>query len=457
VQRDVAAAGPAYARATGGDTISRAWQLFNGLIEAGKADAHSFEIMLKTCYSSTDQRRLIDETMPAAGVRPTEVAYRTLANMMRMEGASNDEVNRAMSLAVEKAAADGGRAGPGPKTLEALDRSSEAVARMRTARLSGWLNQAGPQDATDGLTAARRMFEGLVAVGKANEHHFGTMLAHACADSTEQAKLIRETMPAAGVAPGREAFTCLAQTLAVEGAADAAAAVLDVEMPAAGVRSDRRARAAARPRPEDLAAMRVARVERFAELGGEASAAAAWKLIDRIVEAEGGPGKPAVDVSIFRAMAGVCRASDDLRRLARETMPAAGHPEADGVVRRALVSALRNEGLNEEAEAEETAMSKSGDWASMGFQPSRSALLAKVSLRGQGATGSGASSDGASSERWVDDAVLAAMGADVDALEKQRRRHRQKYVQITGETAGARRQRHRESVRYGQPSKRLNA
>lgn len=440
-----------YAQTTSGDNIARAWQLFDGLVDSGKADAHCFEVMLKTCYSSVEQRRLIEEVMPKAGVRPTEVAYRTLANMMRIEGQSREivaaEVGKAMAGAKVALA---GKTECQAKTLEALDRPAEVVARMRTARLAGWLAQEGPKDSADGAAAAWNLFNSLVESGKANEFHFGVMLADACHSSAQQRQVITELMPNAGVTPNNKAFTCLMQMLRMEGDDSAALAILEEEMPAAGIVPDRRARfAATGATAEDVASMRAARIRRLAVLGSDEAAAAAWSMVESSSTSDYTKDG---DASACHAMIEVCQSSADLRKLAEETMPSIGLPEGDYTVRRALAAELRAEGKAAEAAAEEEAMVASGDWANMGFQPSRAALFRSlVAGRLEKPEHS------AAALCWVDDAVLQAKGADIQAMDDKQHEERMAAVKIAGETAGVRSMRSAESVRYGQPARRLNA
>eukprot|EP00941_MAST-03F_sp_MAST-3F-sp1_P003870 g3870.t1 len=422
------------------DSVARAWELFNNLVAEGKADAHQFEVMLKACYSSAEQRQLIEEVLPKQGIAPTEVMYRTLANMLRMEGKSSKSVATEIGSLLKnvKLAKHGKdqKVQQDEKTVKALNRSSEVVSRMRTARLANWLKLNGSKDSTTGQAAAWKMFNGLVDAGKANEYHFGTMLHAACHTSEEQKELIEKVMPKVGVEPGAQALTCLAHTLVVEG--DVNGAIKTIErLPKMNI--DRKAKEvlalAKEGGSEKLQNVRAAKIERLSRMETETSKKVAWNILDASVDA-------ASDLYIFHKMLPICMSSADFQRL-KEAVTKAGL-EVDYHIQKGFVDILRSEGKEKEANKEEQLMQDEDKWVSMGFQPSRAKLLRNIVLQKQSIK----------MKTSVDEEVYIARGGDVQALKDKASKRREKTLLEAQESADARTRRIHDSYRYGQPVKR---
>ena len=79
---------------------SKAWELFNGLLDRGHADEYHLTTMLKACLSSEKQRVLVSRA-EEAGVTTTLPTYNLLLGRLRVEGRSVEaEVMLTLTLTV---------------------------------------------------------------------------------------------------------------------------------------------------------------------------------------------------------------------------------------------------------------------------------------------------------------------------------------------------------------------
>ena len=108
---------------------------------------------------------------------------------------------------------------------------------MRTQRLQSLVKEATPE-ATEKAWA---LFEVLKASGATDVFHWNVML-RLCHTSARRRRVMEE-MLAAGVQPNAATYNILASQLMFEGKAAEARAVVETEMPAAGVEPDDRTHA----------------------------------------------------------------------------------------------------------------------------------------------------------------------------------------------------------------------
>jgi len=171
------------------------------------------------------------EQMAAAGVQPDVVTYNTLLSNLMFEG--NAEEARAV---VEREMPAAG-VEPDDRTQSVLEKPEDNLSRMRTKHLQDLLKTNTPE----ARQRAQVFFEGLTVNKAADVFHCNLMATH-CDTSAEQRSMM-EQMAAAGVQPDVGTYTTLASQLMIEGNAEEARAVVEREMPAAGVEPDDRTHA----------------------------------------------------------------------------------------------------------------------------------------------------------------------------------------------------------------------
>ena len=204
-----------------------AWQKFYDLLASEEITVEDCIVMLKACYDVAQMRQLID-VMTQAKLKPDVVLYRRLITAHRMEG---DDA--AAKKVVEEMVQAGVRPDNKTKTRLSFPRRGDALMRMRTNKLSLFL-QLGGDEAT---AAAWSMMHTMVEHGVASTHHLTVMLKF-CKDSDEMRELINVTMPKANVKPDVEPYTMLVGRLRKEGDDVAAKRVVEEEMQHAGVEPD---------------------------------------------------------------------------------------------------------------------------------------------------------------------------------------------------------------------------
>merc|ERR1711865_579880 len=123
---------------------------------------------------------------------------------------------------------------PNDRTKSVLEKPEDDLNRMRTKHLQDLLKRNTPE----ARQHAQVFFEGLTVNKVADVFHCNVMATH-CDTSAEQRSMMEE-MVAAGVQPDVVTYNTLANKLMFEGNAEEARAVVEREMPAAGVEPDDR-------------------------------------------------------------------------------------------------------------------------------------------------------------------------------------------------------------------------
>merc|ERR1719272_1214214 len=190
---------------------SKAWELFNGLLDRGHADEYHLTTMLKACLSSEKQRVLVSRA-EEAGVTTTLPTYNLLLGRLRVEGRSEE------AEALQREMAQRGIE-PNERTTKALSRAAHMHGRNRTVDLLRLL-EAGE------TSRAWELFDGLLGRGHANEHHLTVMLK-TCPSIDEQRALVQRAEEA-GVATAVSTYTFLLGSARVEGRTEEAEALQQV-------------------------------------------------------------------------------------------------------------------------------------------------------------------------------------------------------------------------------------
>merc|ERR1712166_93012 len=184
-------------------------------------------LMATHCDTSAEQRSMMEE-MAAAGVQPDVVTYNILANKLMFEG-KYQEARAVVDTEMPAAGVE-----PDDRTQSVLEKPEETWSRMRTKHLQDLLERNTPE----ARQQAQVLFEGLTVNKVADVFHCSLMATH-CDTSAEQRSMMEE-MVAAGVQPNVVTYTTLLSNLMFEGKYQEARAVVDTEMPAAGVEPDDR-------------------------------------------------------------------------------------------------------------------------------------------------------------------------------------------------------------------------
>merc|ERR1712166_729568 len=218
-----------------------AWKLFNAARATGAADVLHWNMMLRLRNTSSECWRMMDE-MAEAGLKLTGMTYEILVKQLMLEG--NYEEARAVqetempSVAIIPT-----------KHTESLFRQPELKwGRTRSLHLQGFIK-------SNAVEQADEFFELLKANGVANVFHC-RLMATRCDTSAEQRSMMEE-MAAAGVQPNAVIYNKLASQLMFEGNAEEARAVVEREMPAAGVEPDDRTQSVLEKPEDNLSRMRT--------------------------------------------------------------------------------------------------------------------------------------------------------------------------------------------------------
>ena len=205
----------------------QAQTFFEVLKVNGVANVFLWTFMQKLCDTSAEQRVMMGE-MTEAGVEPNVVTYGTLVKQLMLEG--NFEEARAV-VETEMPAA---RVVPDDRTQSVLEKPEEVWSRMRTTHLQSLLKRGTPE----ARQQAQEFFEGLKVSSVANGFQFSVMMKP-CNTSAEQRIMMAE-MVEAGVEPNVAIYDTVVSQLMLEGNFEEARAVVEMQMPAAGVVPDDR-------------------------------------------------------------------------------------------------------------------------------------------------------------------------------------------------------------------------
>ena len=212
------------------EATMQAKAFFEQLKANGAANEFHYSVMQRLCDDSAAHRKLMAE-MDEAGIKPTVFVYTMLVSQLLMEG----KLTEALVVTDTEMSAAG--LAPGERMHALFERPAEIWSKQRTRRLQQLL-QIGTPKAT---RQAEALFEQLKASGMTDVFHWSVM-QRLCDDSDEHRTLMEE-MTEAGVKPDVATYTMLVNQLKHDGLSGAAQAVLNIEMPAAGIVPDDRMRA----------------------------------------------------------------------------------------------------------------------------------------------------------------------------------------------------------------------
>merc|ERR1711865_1323941 len=219
-----------------------AWELFNAAKATGAADVLHWSMMLKLRDTSAERRIMMDEMMVEAGLEPTDMTYRTLVGQLILEG----NLKEAQVVVGTEMPAVG--IVPSKLTESLFKLSPGSSSKMRTDHLQKLIK-------TNAREKAQTFFEELKVNGVTDIYQWNLMRA-LCETSAEQRSMMGE-MAEAGVNPNCVTYTMLAKRLVFEGRLDEARAVVETEMPAAGIEPDDRTHALFERPEKDWSRMRM--------------------------------------------------------------------------------------------------------------------------------------------------------------------------------------------------------
>ena len=287
----------------------KAWDIFNNLISKGQATKEHFELMMtKACHNSEQQRCLINVKMHEAGLLANVTMYNALISQLIVEG---DEM-AARRVIDEDMEAAGIR--PDAQTWKLIDSEAVEVDRMRSHHLSKLLS-CGHQAEYE---AAWDFFEGLVAKKKASRHQFNLMMKQACRSSEEQQHLLEVIMSEAGVKPGATAFNTLITQLIIEGDKILAHKIIKETMPASKIKPDNYTLKCFDVETQDLDDMRLQHLSKLMSHNGDFGVEVAWNIFHKLVK------RKQASINLFNLMlTKACHSSNEQQRLIDVDMPQA--------------------------------------------------------------------------------------------------------------------------------------
>ena len=153
----------------------KAQELFDRLLDRGKANEHHLHKMLQATYTSAEMRKLASRAKEA-GVAITAITYNTLLSTLLIEGRA-DEAEGLQREMVQRGI------DPDKNTAAVLGRTQEKLSKKRSLLLARLLK--------DGKTSlAWTLFDGLLERGLVDEYHLTTMLK-VCPSCDEQRALVQ--------------------------------------------------------------------------------------------------------------------------------------------------------------------------------------------------------------------------------------------------------------------------
>lgn len=286
----------------------RAWSFFNKLVEEGQADIFQFNVMIRECISSDDQRRLLDVEMPKTGVTPDAVTYLSIVQQLIVE----DDLNSARTVIEEEMPSLG--ITPHKNIVKSLDVPASEKNKLRMRYLKKLLLYGSSRE----TARAWQFFHRMVQNEQADMYHFELMMRH-CKNSEEQRRLIDEELPKAGVTPGTLIFNVLVNQLVFEGCKEAARKVIEEEMAMKGIHPSKDTWRNFHLPAESLSRMRTKFLSKLLDQESTLEdREKAWSFFSKLVE------QGQADVFQFNVMMKACISSDDQRRLLDVEMPKAG-------------------------------------------------------------------------------------------------------------------------------------
>merc|ERR1712166_1325657 len=204
-----------------------AWELFNAAKATGAADVLHWSMMLKLRDTGAERRIMMEEMMEA-GLEFTDMTYRMLVGQLILEG----NLKEAQVVVGTEMPAVG--IVPSKLTESLFKRSPGSSSKMRTDHLQKLIK-------TNAREKAQTFFEELKVNGVTNAYQWNLMRGQ-CETSAEQRSMMGD-MAEAGVNPNCVTYNMLTTRLMFEGRLDEARAVVETEMPAAGIEPDDRTHA----------------------------------------------------------------------------------------------------------------------------------------------------------------------------------------------------------------------
>merc|ERR1712166_303587 len=208
----------------------KAHTFFEQLKASGAACVFHWNVMQQQCNTSAGRRSTMGE-MVEAGVQPNAASYNMLTNQLMFEGKYEE------ARAVRETEMPAAGVMPDSRNHALFEKPEQEWNKMRMTHLRGLLDTS----TAEAREQAQAFFEVLKTNNVADLFHW-TMMQPQCGTSTEQRGMMGE-MVDAGVQPDVSTYTKLAHQLMIEGKYEEARAVVETEMPAAGVVLDDRTHA----------------------------------------------------------------------------------------------------------------------------------------------------------------------------------------------------------------------
>ena len=304
-----------------------AQELFDAAKATGAADVLHWSMMLRLCNTSEERRRMMEE-MAEAGLKLTDVTYEILVKQLMLEG-KYKEARAVQEMEMPSAAII-----PTKHTESLLVQPELKWSKMRFDQLQGFIK-------SNAVELADECFEILKANGVANVFEW-TLMQGLCDTSVERCRMIKE-MAEAGVKPSVMTYTNLAKQLMIEGKYQEARAVVEMQMPAAGIMPDDRTHAVFEKPEEVWSRMRTKHLQSLLNRGTPEAKQQAEEFFE-VLKVNG-----VADSFHWTLMQKLCDTSVE-QRVMMEEMVVAG-VEPDAMTYNTLVQQMAFEGNFEAARA----------------------------------------------------------------------------------------------------------
>ena len=151
----------------GEQATAAAWSFMDKLVEREVANLFQFTTMMNFCSNSHQQRKMMDESMKQANLKPTVIAYTTLLRTLRIEG-DDHNAHRVMQIEMVK---DGVTPDEVLKRVMNGPLTSFHLMKQRTKKLTELLKQG-----KRGELAAEQLCRAMHTNGVANKTHLQIMI-----------------------------------------------------------------------------------------------------------------------------------------------------------------------------------------------------------------------------------------------------------------------------------------
>merc|ERR1712166_1057269 len=231
-----------------------AWKLFNAATATVAADVLHWNMMLRLRNTSSECWRMMDE-MAEAGLKLTGMTYEILVKQLMLEG------NYEEARAVQETEMPSVAIIPTKHTeslFSSYHQQTSKWSRTRLDHLQGFIK-------SNAVEQADEFFELLKANGVANVFHWTLM--HKLCDTGAEQQVMMEQMAVAGVQPSAVTYSTLVNQLMFEGNVEEARAMVETEMPAAGIVPNDRTHSVFEKTEEAWSRMRTKRLADLAKTG----------------------------------------------------------------------------------------------------------------------------------------------------------------------------------------------